>query len=69
MDFDSHEHAADLARLRKLAVTMDSAYRLPVVGVRVGWDAKTRVQYQHSQHASACPASPFSPMAYLGGDC
>ncbi|MGB3243734.1 MAG: DUF4112 domain-containing protein [Sulfitobacter sp.] len=39
MNIDDHHHAADLARLRKLAVSMDSAYRLPVVGVRIGWDA------------------------------
>lgn len=39
MQFDEHPHAADLARLRKLAQTMDSAYRLPIVGVRLGWDA------------------------------
>ena len=32
-------HEQDLARLRKLAARMDSAFRLPVVGVRVGWDA------------------------------
>lgn len=29
----------DLPRLRALATRMDSAYRLPVIGVRVGWDA------------------------------
>ena len=34
-----HPHATDLDRLRRLAVRMDSAFRLPVVGVRVGWDA------------------------------
>ena len=39
MNFDDHPHADALARLRKLAVTMDSAFRLPVVGVRIGWDA------------------------------
>lgn len=39
MDFSSHAYAEDLARLRKLAVAMDSAYRLPVFGVRLGWDA------------------------------
>ena len=39
MDFDNHPHAADLARLRKLAQKMDSAFRLPIVGVRVGWDS------------------------------
>ena len=39
MNLDNHSHADDLARLRKLAVSMDSAYKLPVVGVRVGWDA------------------------------
>ena len=39
MNFDSHPHAADLARLRKLAATMDSAYRVPGTQVRVGWDA------------------------------
>lgn len=39
MDIDNHPHAADLARLRKLARSMDSAFRLPIVGVRVGWDS------------------------------
>jgi hypothetical protein len=39
MDFDIHPDAADLARLRKLAQKMDSAFRVPVIGVRVGWDA------------------------------
>ena len=39
MDPDTHPHAADLSRLRKLAVRMDSAFRVPVIGVRVGWDA------------------------------
>ena len=39
MNFDDHPHATDLARLRKLAVSMDSAFRLPVIGVRLGWDA------------------------------
>jgi hypothetical protein len=39
MDFDEHPHAADLARLRKLAVKMDSAYRVPGTQVRLGWDA------------------------------
>ena len=34
-----HPHAADLARLQKLARTMDSAYRLPIIGTRIGWDA------------------------------
>ncbi|MEX3315298.1 DUF4112 domain-containing protein [Sulfitobacter sp. PS-8MA] len=34
-----HAHDADLARLRRLAETMDSAYKLPVVGVRMGWDS------------------------------
>ena len=32
-------HTADLARLRRLATRMDSAFRLPIVGVRVGWDS------------------------------
>ncbi|MFG6561612.1 DUF4112 domain-containing protein [Sulfitobacter sp. 1A15299] len=32
-------HEADLARLRRLAVSMDSAYKLPIVGVRMGWDS------------------------------
>ncbi len=35
----NHQYASDLARLQKLAVQMDSAFRLPIVGVRVGWDA------------------------------
>ena len=39
MNFDDHPHAADLARLRKLALTMDSAYRLPGTQIRLGWDA------------------------------
>tara|TARA_R110002072_G_scaffold19047_14_gene70692 strand:+ start:870 stop:1268 length:399 start_codon:yes stop_codon:yes gene_type:complete len=39
MSFDNHPHAADLARLRKLAQKMDSAFRVPVLGVRVGWDS------------------------------
>ncbi|MEW9918750.1 DUF4112 domain-containing protein [Marimonas sp. MJW-29] len=29
----------DLNRLRRLAKTMDSAYRLPIIGTRIGWDA------------------------------
>ncbi|MEM6303111.1 MAG: DUF4112 domain-containing protein [Pseudomonadota bacterium] len=37
--FDTHPHAADLARLRKLAVRMDSAYRVPGTSIRLGWDA------------------------------
>ena len=36
---NSHPHARDLTRLRRLAVKMDSAFRLPVVDVRIGWDA------------------------------
>lgn len=39
MDFDNHPHTADLARLRKLAQRMDSAFRIPVLGVRLGWDS------------------------------
>lgn len=39
MNFDDHPHAADLARLRKLAVTMDSAFRVPGTGIHLGWDA------------------------------
>jgi len=31
--------AKDLDRLRRLATRMDNAVRLPIVGVRVGWDA------------------------------
>jgi len=38
MNFDDHPNAKDLSRLRKLAVRMDSAFRLPVVG-SIGWDA------------------------------
>ncbi|WP_025057212.1 DUF4112 domain-containing protein [Sulfitobacter noctilucicola] len=34
-----HPHAKDLDRLRRLANRMDNAVRLPIVGVRVGWDA------------------------------
>lgn len=32
-------HEADLARLRRLAQTMDSAFTLPIVNVRMGWDS------------------------------
>ncbi|MGC1504997.1 MAG: DUF4112 domain-containing protein [Sulfitobacter sp.] len=39
MDFDKHPHASDLARLRKLAQRMDSAFRVPGLGIRVGWDS------------------------------
>ena len=35
----SATETADLARLRKLATRMDSAFRLPIIGVRVGWDS------------------------------
>lgn len=35
----SSPHAADLARLRRLSNRMDRAFRLPLVGVRVGWDS------------------------------
>ncbi|KIN61233.1 DUF4112 domain containing protein [Sulfitobacter noctilucae] len=38
-DQTAHPHQVDLARLRKLATRMDNAYRLPIVGVRIGWDA------------------------------
>jgi hypothetical protein len=34
-----HPHARDLIRLRRLAVRMDSAFRLPILDMRVGWDA------------------------------
>ena len=39
MNFDTHEHGQDLARLRKLAVTMDSAFKVPGTRIRLGWDA------------------------------
>jgi predicted signal transduction protein with EAL and GGDEF domain len=39
MNLDHHPHATDLARLRKLAQRMDSAFRVPVLGIRVGWDS------------------------------
>ena len=39
MDFDTHPHADDLARLRKLAVRMDSAFAIPGTRIRLGWDA------------------------------
>jgi hypothetical protein len=39
MDFSTHQHSDDLARLRKLAVAMDSAFVLPIGGIRLGWDA------------------------------
>ena len=35
----SHPAAKDLTRLRKLAIRMDSAFQLPIVNMRVGWDA------------------------------
>ncbi len=39
MNFDTHPHAADLARLRKLAIAMDSAFLVPGTSIRLGWDA------------------------------
>jgi len=39
MQTESHPDANDLARLRKLAVQMDSAFKVPLLGVRLGWDA------------------------------
>lgn len=39
MSHPTHPYAHDLRRLRKLATTMDNAYRLPVIGTRIGWDA------------------------------
>lgn len=33
------ERAARLDRLERMANTLDRAYRLPIVGVRVGWDS------------------------------
>ncbi|SDG00355.1 DUF4112 domain-containing protein [Sulfitobacter delicatus] len=39
MSAHPHTHEADLARLRRLAQNMDSAFKLPVVGVRMGWDS------------------------------
>lgn len=39
MDFDNHSEAENLARLRKLAVAMDSAFKIPGTSVRLGWDA------------------------------
>ena len=39
MESTHEKHHADLARLRRLATTMDSAYRLPIIGTRIGWDA------------------------------
>lgn len=38
-DLQDHPHATDVTRLRRLAVKMDSAFKLPIVGVRVGWDS------------------------------
>ncbi|ABC28877.1 conserved hypothetical protein [Hahella chejuensis KCTC 2396] len=35
----SAEQRATLTRLRKLAYRLDSQFRIPVVGVRVGWDS------------------------------
>ena len=39
MEPHAPSHEADLARLRRLAVSMDSAFKLPIVGVRMGWDS------------------------------
>lgn len=39
MDFNDHPNAADLARLRKLAQRMDSAFRIPGTRITLGWDA------------------------------
>ena len=33
------DHEERLRRLERLAVRMDSAFRIPVIGMRVGWDA------------------------------
>ena len=33
------DHEARLRRLERLAVQMDSAFRLLIVGMRIGWDA------------------------------
>ncbi len=34
-----HPHSHDLDRLHRLANTMDRAFRVPVLGIRVGWDS------------------------------
>ena len=39
MEPHAPSHEADLARLRRLAVSMDSAFKVPIVGVRMGWDS------------------------------
>lgn len=39
MNTEEHPHTRDVARLRRLAHRMDKAFRLPIVGVRVGWDS------------------------------
>lgn len=39
MNFDEQPHAADLARLRKLAQKMDSAFKIPGLSIRLGWDS------------------------------
>ena len=39
MDANALPFQDDLARLRWLATTMDSAYTIPMIGTRLGWDA------------------------------
>ena len=39
MHTEDHPHAHDLERLRRLSHRMDKAFRIPVLGVRVGWDS------------------------------
>ncbi|QFT59788.1 hypothetical protein FIU94_13220 [Sulfitobacter sp. THAF37] len=36
---EEHAHADELARLRRLATRMDTAFRIPGTGIRFGWDA------------------------------
>ncbi|MBS1302812.1 DUF4112 domain-containing protein [Loktanella sp. SALINAS62] len=33
------DHETRLQRLEKMSVQLDSAFRIPVIGMRVGWDA------------------------------
>lgn len=36
---NEHAHASELARMRRLATRMDTAFRIPGTGIRFGWDA------------------------------
>ena len=57
MSHPTHPYAHDLKRLRKLATTMDNAYRLPVIGTRIGWDAISGACAGYRRRAGNCAVS------------